>query len=171
MKNNKEREKEMIIDKKGKVFGKINIIDLLVLLLIIGIGVFFGLRMNSSGSQSGGKQTIVMKYYIEEVNDFVINRVKVGDALLDDGRNVSLGKVTDVEIMPSVSWGMTDEGEYKKSEREGFYSAIITGEVEGTIYKNGAIINASKYAVGHTFVLKAGDAKLYLRVYDISVKE
>ena len=162
----------MIIDKKGKVFGKINIIDLLVLLIILGVGAFFGMRILSQTGQVSNKETIIMKYYIEEVNDFVIERIKVGDALLDDQRNVSLGVVCEEPtIMESVSWGITESGEYKRGSREGFKSAIITGQVEGTMYENGVIVNSSKYAVGHSFTLKAGDAKLYLRVYDISVKE
>lgn len=159
-----------MIDEKGRLFGKINIIDLIVLLVIIAAVAIVGLSF-AKGDSTESQDTLVMKYYIEEANDFVAEKVQVGDMLYDDNEEIELGKVTDVEIGEPVSWAGTADGQYVQVSRDGFSSMIITGEVAGTKTDIGAEINGVKYGVGHTMVLRAGDAKLYLRVYDIAVKE
>ena len=67
--------------KNGKLFGKINIIDLLVILVILAaiaaVAVF--LFMPKSGGD-----TLIMKFRIEEVDEFVAKKVHVGDELYDD---------------------------------------------------------------------------------------
>lgn len=154
--------------KNGKVFGKINIIDLLAILVavvaIAAVAVFF-LRPKSGGD------TLIMKFRIEEVDEFVAEKVHVGDDLYDDTYQQELGVVTDVELDNSISYGEVVDGVYTLTSKEGYYSMIITGEVQGTKTSLGAEIGGEKYGVGHTMVLRAGDAKLYLRVYDIAVKE
>jgi hypothetical protein len=163
----------MIIDEKGKLFGKINIIDLVVIILVIAaVGVAAYAKLSDRGAEpkEGDQTTLVMKYYIEEVNDFVADKVIVGVPLFDDSTITPLGTVTAVERKPSVSFAPNSQGEFVRSPKEGFSSLIITGEVKGKKTEHGAEVNKVKYGVGHTFVLRAGDAKLYLRVYDIQVK-
>lgn len=154
--------------KNGKLFGKINIIDLLAILVVLvaiaAVAVF--LFMPKSGND-----TLIMKFRIEEVDEFVATHVHVGDELYDDTYQLNMGIVTDVELDDSISFGMVNDGVYSRTTKEGYYSMIITGEVSGRKTKLGAEIGGKKYGIGHSFVLRAGDAKLYLRVYDIQLKD
>ena len=153
--------------KNGKLFGKINVIDFLVIIVIvlaIAAALVFFLMPRNQGD------TLIMKYRIEEVDTFVASKVHIDDALYDDTFSIDLGYVTDVEIDDSISYTSSDDGIYKMGTKEGYYSMIITGEVQGKKTSLGAEIGGKKYGVGHSFVLRAGDAKLYLRVYDIQVK-
>lgn len=154
--------------KNGKLFGKINIIDLLVVLVaIVAIAaiVLFVLKPKDGGD------TLIMKYRIEEVDEFVAEKVHVGDDLYDDTFSLDLGKVIDVELDDSITYGGITNGVYTVGTKEGYHSMIITGECKGEKTSLGAEIGGKKYGVGHSFVLRAGDAKLYLRVYDIKLKE
>ena len=161
----------MIIDEKGKLFGKLNIIDLVIILVLIAAIAFAGFKfLAPSMSKNDSTGTAEIKFYIEEVSDFVADKIDIGDKLMDEGKNVPLGVVTNIEFGPAVSYGTNTEGVWVTSSREGFKSMILTGEVEATKFDHGMIVNASKYYVGHTFVLLAGEAKLYLRVYDINFK-
>ena len=54
----------MIIDKNGKVFGKINIIDLLVLIVLVAAIFVVGSRFLLPKQKS--TQTIQMQFYLEE---------------------------------------------------------------------------------------------------------
>lgn len=156
--------------KNGKIFGKINVIDFLVLMVVVlavaAVAVFLFMPR-------GGADTLIMKFRIEEVDEFVAKKVNVGDPLYDDTYSLDLGFVTDVELGDSISYSsqIDEDNIWTAISREGYYSMIITGECTGTKTKLGAEIGGKKYGVGHTFVLRAGDAKLYLRVYDIAVKD
>ncbi len=43
-----------MIDKNGKVFGKINLIDLLIIIVIIVAAAFLGWRLLANNSKSTG---------------------------------------------------------------------------------------------------------------------
>lgn len=154
--------------KNGKLFGKINIIDflaVLALIVVIAAAAVFVLRPKDGGD------TLVMKFRIEEVDGFVAEKVHVGDELYDDTNLQDIGVVTDVELSDSISYGQVNDSVYTLTSKEGYYSMIITGEVKGRKTKLGAEIGGKKYGVGHSMVLRAGDAKMYLRVYDIALKD
>lgn len=155
--------------KDGKLFGKINVIDFIVILVVIlaiaAAAVFIFMPKD-------GADTLVMKFRIEEVDEFVAGKVKVGDPLYDDTYSLDLGFVTDIEIDDSISYSNADSDNiWTIASKEGYKSMIITGECKGTKTNLGAEIGGKKYGVGHSFVLRAGDAKLYLRVYDIELKD
>lgn len=167
----------MFIDKKGKLFGKINIIDFLILLVLVVAIAVVGIKVMKKDVIMGDSQTLEMQFYIEEVDGWVAENVKVGDTLHDGTYDQNLGKVTDVEIGEAKTWGLNAEGQYVLSTRKDangedlFVSMIITGEVKGTKTEVGAEVDGKRYGVGHSMVLYAGDAKLYLRIKDITVKE
>ncbi len=151
---------------------RINIIDLIVIIaLVLAVAVIGAAKLR--GDAGNNKQTLVMKYYVEEVNTNIANHVKVGDSLFDgsEKKHISLGKVTDVEIMDSVSYAVKSDGTYAVGPKEGYSSLIITGEVQGIKTDLGATVGGEKYGVGHSFTLVAGNSRIYLRVYDIDVKE
>lgn len=161
----------MFIDQKGKLFGKINIIDLAIILVIVAVIGVLGFKFLAPAQSGGVSQGVCeVKYYIEEVSDFVSEKVNIGDKLMDEAKNVSLGVITNVELSDAVSYGTDAQGKWVKSSKPDYKSMIITSEVNATKYDHGMIVGASKYYVGHTFVLLAGEAKLYLRVYDINFK-
>ena len=155
--------------KNGKLFGKINIIDLLVILVVlvaVAAVALFVLKPKDGGD------TLIMKFRIEEVDEFVAEKVHNGDALYDDTYSLDLGFICEnPEISDSITYGGVTDGVYTVGTKEGYCSMVITGECKGTKTSLGAEIGGKKYGVGHTFVLRAGDAKLYLRVYDIKLKE
>ena len=143
--------------KNGKLFGKINIIDflaILALIVVIAAAVVFVLRPKDGGD------TLIMKFRIEEVDGFVAEKVHVGDELYDDTNLQNIGIVTDVELSDSISYGQVNDNVYTLTSKEGYYSMIITGEVKGRKTKLGAEIGGKKYGVGHSMVLRAGDAEM-----------
>ena len=90
-----------IIDKKGKVFGLINIIDLLVILMLLA-GVIFGAkRISKTPSLTNAatkKGTIYMD--IIEVKMATVSKVKEGDPLYDYDKGTYLGVINKVSYEP-----------------------------------------------------------------------
>ena len=78
----------MILDKKGKLFGKISIVDVLVVVIIIAIAFGLYYKFDKSGTVTPftETQTIRMSLYLESVNTYMIDSIKVGDPVRDRGR-------------------------------------------------------------------------------------
>ena len=85
--------------KNGKVFGKINLIDFLFLLILIVAVAAAAVFILSPEKDA---ETLVMKFRIEEVDNFVAEKVHVGDAFYDDTYEQDIGEVTDVETAESI---------------------------------------------------------------------
>ncbi len=169
-----------LVTKEGKLFGIINIIDLLVLLFIIAAaavaGMFFTgkLGAETQGSKSeilskGSVGAIDVVFYTEEVSDFVIDKVNLVDSYaFDDACQHLLGKVTDVDEGESIIYGTNAQGATIASPKEGYSSAYITAAVPAAIRTRfGFSLNKANYGIGHTFVVRVDDAKIYMRIYDI----
>ncbi len=162
------------MNKNCKIFGKINVIDFIVILIVVfaiaAAGVFVIRNRKAAKTAQAQNTTLIMKFYTEELSDFVADKLKVGSVLYDDDKDVNLGTMTNVEIGSSVVYGGINAGSYEVVNKEGYKSAVITGEVTGVKNELGALIGGEQYGVGHSMVLRAGDAKIYLRVYDIGIK-
>lgn len=154
--------------KKGMIFGKLNIIDLAILLAIIAVVAFFAQRFMTTGSIAMESDKVKIVFFEEECPDFVPEETKVGDSVLDGTTNSYLGKVSDVKVDESITYSIDpNTNEVTLGSKEGYVSAYITAECEGTLTDNGVVIDGTLYSVGHTVVLHAGYGKYYLVIYSI----
>lgn len=163
-----------MIDKNGKVFGKINIIDLIVIVVIIAAVAMFAVsrfsdRVNNIAPVANG-ESVYMEFYAEEVPDFVVEKLEKGAKVYDVDMKADLGEVVSFESGPSVSYAANSDGEYVLSTRENYKSVKITAKVNGTPTEYGVAVNGNQYGVGHSMTIRAGYAKIYLKVYDVYVK-
>ena len=73
-----------IIDKKGKLFGKLNIIDLIAVILIVAVVALLGYKLtsNQGGGLAGEGQPVVYTVKIRNVDqriyDFIQDEVDKG---------------------------------------------------------------------------------------------
>ena len=173
--------KTKFINEKGKLFGIINIIDLIVLLVIallavvgfkfLSSGGFAALSKEDSEGFMGPQTTLEIEFYGEEVSDFVVEQLYEGAYLYDETSLEDLGVLTKFEVGESIAYSPNSDGVNVAAPKPDYKSVKITGEVVGERTPLGATVGAAHYASGHTFVLRAGDAKIYLRVYDVQAKQ
>ncbi len=103
-----------MLDEKGRLFGKINIVDLLVLILVVLIAAVVGLKLMGKGGvlpgDSGGSAKLTYTVQVNNVYPEVYESVKEyidqtsesgqkGDQLMASG-NLLNGYVTDVVSLP-----------------------------------------------------------------------
>ncbi len=166
----------MIMDGKGKLFGKVSIVDVLIVVIILAAVGGIGYKLTKSKLQTPFTQSdnIQIKFYSEEVPDFVLNAINKGDLAKDFERNVEFGHVTDVKADKSVSWTENDKGENIAAPKAGYSSAIVTIEGKGIFRdsKNyaGVTFGGSDFFVGRTITLLAGHSTFQCRIYDIKKK-
>lgn len=153
--------------KKGMIFGKFNVIDLVIIILAIVLIAFVGTKLMGIGQDDTQTTKVRMMFFEEECADFVPPNTKAGDPLFDGGESNYMGVVTDIVVDEAISFEVTEDGRITIGGKEGYCSVYITGECEGVLTDNGIVIGNILYGVGHTMILHAGMGKYYLSIYSI----
>ncbi|SHG42921.1 protein of unknown function [Thermosyntropha lipolytica DSM 11003] len=95
----------MIIDDKGRLFGLINVIDLIILLIIalLIVGYIYRGRATPVSSEP---QTVRLKVVCPAVYPGVENNLKTGDRLIAAGA-VTSAEIKEIEVKPAA-WVTTN---------------------------------------------------------------
>ena len=99
-----------IVDEKGRLFGKLNIIDFLVIILLIAAVALVGLKlMGKGGTSAGGGTQLTYTVVVKGVDPTAYENTKQyisgtegGDQLMANGELVNAW-VTDVQSTPHTS--------------------------------------------------------------------
>lgn len=165
----------MIIDSKGKLFGKVSIIDILILAVIIaGAAGVWHMFFKSSGGTSIGRapDTVVFEFYGEEAPDYAVNSVNTGDLARDFDRGTTFGTITDIVKDKSVKYVETADGQVVQSSTPNYLSYYFTVEGTGVLNEVGTVtIGGYEYAVGRMLTLRFGNTVVQGRIYSIDKKE
>ena len=88
-----------MIDKNGKLFGKINIIDLLIVLVVIAALVLVATRMFTPGEKGERVEStkVTLTYVAVDALIGAGEAINVGDPVYEDTTNIELGTVTSVQ--------------------------------------------------------------------------
>ena len=156
-----------MIDKNGKLFGKISIIDIVVVVLLLAAASFvlykFGI-FTPSRNVAASTEKVRITFYQEEVNSFTAENVKLQEPVRDTLLNVGLGTIVDIVTGDSVSWGIDKNGRQVLSTKEGYSSIYIKAEAPGTTGPNGITIGGYKYYIGDILSIRAGTSTFYVRI-------
>jgi len=151
-----------MISKDGKLFGKVSIIDVAVVALILVAGAYAGFRYLGSrniGTAGGSLDELEITFFSPEVNDFVVNSIKVGDAAKEFAQYASFGTITKVEPGDSVYWVGDAMGGIHPGAKPGYFqSCTVTMRARGKIEATGFTLDGTTYFVGKTVVMYLGVA-------------
>ena len=148
-----------IVDRNGRLFGKISIIDVLVILvvLVMAAALYFKNNQTHTGT-SVTEQEITFVVRAQGVDNFVADAILVGDSLYDQdyssgGR--ALGEIIDVQVERDPGFKLADKltnGTTGLLEAEETVDLLITvkgsGLVTGRTYSNNRVydlgVNSSR---------------------------
>ena len=120
------------LDERGRIFGKVNVVDLVVMLVIVAIVVFAVVRFGGATAQ---RAPLKVTYTVEEVRQLTVDAIQdvvdVNGTVTDEGGTV-LGKVEGVEVQPTQVEYMTPEGELKAFDSPIMKDVKITVRGEGS---------------------------------------
>lgn len=89
-----------ILDKRGRLFGKLNIIDLLVLLIVGAILIFGISRMGSGVVTQGQSINGTVTYEIADVRQMTVDQINVGDPVYHYDKGTYIGTISGVDVQP-----------------------------------------------------------------------
>ena len=160
----------MIIDSKGKLFGKVSVVDIVIVLIVVLAVAFVGYKYTRSGTSNAlfnKTEDVQITFYAELVNDFTAAAIQNGDPVLDYIQSTVIGHVSDVKTGKSILFGVDAKGQQVTTTREGYSSITITVDGKGILGSNGLTILGNTYDIGQTLTIKAGKTQMDIKVKDV----
>ncbi len=158
-----------MIDKQGKLFGKINILDLFVvtLILLLAVGTYYKLTSEKL-EMSTGEHNIEYVLKIRNVSDFTSEYYTEGTEVFDRSTNEMIGVITNVLTEPTKDVINTKNGDLSLTEVPGKLDIYITLEGKGIETEKSYLINGVfELKRGSTVKLKTKYLEVDSVVYDI----
>lgn len=156
-----------MLDEKGRLFGKINIVDLLIVIIIIAAIAFVGLKyVLPAHEEARSGQPVTMVLHVESSKKYVVENLTAGVPVCDNGDKAVLGTLESWSSDKYVD-RYTKEGMLYESEPEDLCTAELVVKGSGTKGDFGVTIDGFLYGIGHTMVVYCGDSKFFVSVQDI----
>ena len=151
-----------IIDKNGRLFGKISVIDVMVILVVAVIGVALYLKTNTMTHTSTATANDIINYqiYIRGVGDNVKDALRLEDQIFDEDRGNSgcLGVIKNIEVLPGTEMISFDDGTVSIVSSEGTDDLLLTIQGEG-------LISGKSYALNRIYDLGVNSARNFCTHY------
>ena len=145
-----------IIDRNGRLFGKISIVDVLVICVVLVMALALGLRAQRSaatvdntpaGTTAGTKEyvPITCKMWVRGARTHIVDAIQVGDLMYEQGRNTggAIGTITHIEKKTGTGLAEMPNGTIINApmdEKDG-RDLILTVECEGVVEDGQVYIN------------------------------
>ncbi len=89
----------MVIDKKGRLFGKVSIIDLLIVLILI-FAIVFLIKFFDKKEEVIEQKTITYTILVQEVEQGFIDKIDIGANVYNSVDNSFVGNIDSYEVEP-----------------------------------------------------------------------
>jgi len=158
--------------KNGKLFGKLNIIDLLIILIVIAAVIFVGVRFlgEDDTSSLGGIGTQKVRVTFSEpaapilLADYA-DGSQLGKPVYNHDKSAALGVLTSFEAEENYTYEWDPHtGELIKVPSTLYCQLQFSCETEGSITDEGLFVNGIHYSIGSSWTIRAGQMRIYCRV-------
>lgn len=159
-----------IIDKKGRLFGLINIVDLLVIILLLAL-VMVGVKRFGNKAAVGEATTKkgVITAEIKDVRDVTANNIKVGDPIYDYDKGTYLGKIVTAEVEPYKD--KTEyQGKFYNAEVPDKFRVIITIDADVKETQDFYQVGTEQVRIGAEMRIKNKSITTFMTILGVEVK-
>ena len=160
----------MFINKEGKLFGKISIIDIFVVLVIVvaAFGVYSRfIAGNETVETNMSKIQYEMK--VKKVREASVTALEKGGALYDSITKEYMGEIVSVEAVPCMEDQQMSDGTIVMSEIPERFDVYITLNVDGSSNKAGYYTKDNKnLCVGSSLIISTKFAETTGEIISIS---
>ena len=150
-----------IIDDKGRVFGRISIIDFIVIAIVIVLGIAVYLKFNVLEVTSNSAETpITYEIKISGIRDYTIDGIQTGDILFDlnNDSGVSIGTIVSIASAPAQAASERLDGTFVIGNVEGRYDLTLTVEATG-------LESSGRYFINRTYEINANSIRTFYTKY------
>lgn len=152
-----------IIDEKGRLFGKVNLIDLLVVLLVVAVVAAVVFKVGggevtkqeqlANSEMQDISYTVLCRMVHNDVADY-IEANEVGSQLMSNGELVESCYITDIQRDNFYENYITPEGEPAKLASEEYCDLTITVSGQAPYAENSFHVGSQEVRVGKSHIVK-----------------
>ena len=144
-----------IIDEKGKLFGKINVIDLLIIVVVFVLAVATFIKFRTSDTYMSKDTVIEYTLLVENIREQTIDAIKEKtDGIVDYETKKEIGDIISSERSTARELEMLNDGKYKEVEFKDKYDLLLTIQVKGTeTADNYYTLSGKKLVVGDNITI------------------
>ena len=154
-----------MLDKNGKLFGKVNVIDLLIVLIVIAAVVFVGLRfLGGNDNDYGDTHRVIVTFYADDAPAMLAGAAAPGDPVSDFDTSSYLGPVVSYETTDAYTYGVGPDGSPVQLPLPNCCWLTFSCETTGQVAADGLRINGFEYPIGGTVTICAGPMRVSCRI-------
>lgn len=151
-----------VIDHNGRLFGRISVIDVLVILVVIALaGALYVKNTRPHTGTSVATQTITYQVLVEGAQSYLKDNIHVGDKVYDltySSGGSPLGEITDIEEQPGSKLTTFTDGTMGLAGVEDGVNLLLTIQGEGLVGDKG-------YSLNRVYDLGINSARTYYTKY------
>ncbi|MDK2925324.1 MAG: hypothetical protein PWQ41_1098 [Bacillota bacterium] len=160
------------LDERGRLFGRVNIVDLTVLTLVLIVAARLGLksRVLRAVNPSTVKPVEVV-LVVEDVRQATADAMQEGETVLNTKSNAVLGKLVKKEVRPAQKEVQTADGRLVLAESPFKKDVYLTVRGEGQVTSNVIILGGAEMRVGASVAVKGLKFSVNSTVLGVKVGE
>lgn len=160
-----------MIDKNGKLFGKINIIDLLIVLAILAAALFFATRsLRAAPGAPAGSQKVRITFFSDEAYPFLPDFFEEGAPITDYDSKLSMGTLSWWEVTDALdTYYDPNLGRAVEVPNPEYAGIRLTTEVYGTLAGVGLQMDEYTFVIGGHLYLNVGPTRTRYRIESFEV--
>ena len=152
-----------IIDRNGRLFGLVSVIDLVVVAVVIvmAFALYVKTNHNEITSTATPDTSITYQMLVRGVRTYVADAVQVGDHVYDQDRNSgggSLGIITDIEIQPGGKLAEFADGTIDTVPVEDGVDMLLTIQGSG-------LVTEGRYMLNRVYDLGVNSSRNFCTMY------
>jgi len=135
------------MDKKGRIFGKISIIDVIIVVTILAVAAGFVYRQTSEsiGAIIHADTPFYVTIQGTGLRHFIVDAVDVGDVVYRRHSRQPLGRVVDIQVETARDLLHLSDGTVTLAPHEGRYDIFITVEAVGSVRDIGFFVGGNDH--------------------------
>ena len=124
-----------IIDRNGRLFGRLSIIDALVIAIVVIIIFAAYARFNIVESPVIAQETFEVTYsiLIPVIRESSANLLRPGDYVFSTDTGVNIGRIIGVELLPAIQPEALSDGTFVLGQFHERYNVILTVVTQASI--------------------------------------
>lgn len=124
----------MFIDEKGKLFGKVNLLDIIIILVIVAAVAFGGWYFLRNKGGDGSKLTISYTVEVTKKDEAYFDHIFEGESVVDGKTKQAMGTIISYEKVPARILTQNNEDmTLAYSDLAGKYDGYITIELDADV--------------------------------------